>query len=327
MRSIKHYTPGGDQTQDSGRLRDAKKPAKSTKSTKSTKKFSLKSKNPPKSKPFSTRGNPQSVRRHAIYGIFTVIIGVGILSTAYYFMKWKIEVDVTDQQIGQAQEVSTITEVGDNESTDVIYNNENDDNPYWQYIKMNMIDVDFTQLKQTNSATAGWIQLDGTNINYPYVQTTDNDYYLQHSFDRTTNSAGWVFLDYRNKQTLTSNQNSILYAHGRVDGSMFGTLKNTLDSAWLDNTANHVVKISTPTEDTLWQVFSVYRTPVTSDYLQTEFESTGEYTRFLNMLQSRSIYSFPAHISQTDRILTLSTCIGTNDRVVLHAKLIKISRR
>lgn len=303
--------------QDPGRLRDAGKFSK--KSNKKTKK-SAKTQ-------FSTRGNPQSVRRHAVYGVLTAIIGVGIISTAYYFMKWKIEVDVTDQQIGQAQEISTIEEVGDNEGTDVIYNNEPNDNPYWQYIKMNMIDVDFTQLKQTNSATAGWIQLDGTNINYPYVQTTDNDYYLHHSFDRTTNSAGWVFLDYRNKQSLTSNQNSILYAHGRVDGSMFGTLKNTLNSDWLDNSDNHVVKISTPTEDTLWQVFSVYRTPVTSDYLQTEFENTGEYTRFLNMLQSRSIYSFPANISQTDRILTLSTCIGTNDRAVLHAKLIKISRR
>ena len=94
---------------------------------------------------------------------------------------------------------------------------------------MNLINVDFQELKSTNNQTVGWIQVNGTNINYPFVQANDNKYYLTHSFDKSHNTSGWVFLDYRNNiQTL--DKNTILYAHGRIDKTMFGTLKNILNN-------------------------------------------------------------------------------------------------
>ena len=96
----------------------------------------------------------------------------------------------------------------------------------------------------------------GTNINYPYVQTTDNDYYLTHAFNKTRNSAGWVFLDYRNNPDL-SDKNNIIYAHGRYDNTMFGTLKNALTNGWLKNKDNFVIKLSTPYENSL--VFITFR--------------------------------------------------------------------
>ena len=55
-----------------------------------------------------------------------------------------------------------------------------------------------TKLKRINSDTVGWIEVESTNIGYPIVQTTDNNYYLTHSFDKASNDAGWVFMDYRN---------------------------------------------------------------------------------------------------------------------------------
>ena len=73
---------------------------------------------------------------------------------------------------------------------------------------MNLIDVDFTELKKVNSDVKGWIQVNGTNINYPFVQTKDTKFYLNHSFDKKYNDAGWVFLDYRNNIDL-SNKNNI----------------------------------------------------------------------------------------------------------------------
>ena len=187
---------------------------------------------------------------------------------------------------------------------------------------MDLIDVDISNLKQTNAQTKGWIKVNGTNINYPFVQAKDNDYYLTHSFDKKYNKAGWVFLDYRN--TLEPNdKNTILYAHGRYDNTMFGSLKNILKSNWYKNKNNYIVKLSTETENTLWQVFSVYHIKTTSDYIQTEFYSDEEYQSFLNTLLKRSAYNFNTSLNESDRILTLSTCYNEKERVVMHAKLIK----
>ena len=146
---------------------------------------------------------------------------------------------------------------------------------------MNLINVDFDELKKINSNTKGWIQVNGTNINYPFVQAKDNKYYLIHSFDKSYNNAGWVFLDYRNNINSLS-KNTIIYAHGRLDTTMFGSLKNILKSGWLNNTNNYVVKLSTETENTLWQVFSVYNIPTTSDYIKTEFKSDDDFISINN---------------------------------------------
>ena len=89
---------------------------------------------------------------------------------------------------------------------------------------MNLIDVNFEELKQKNNETIGWITVNGTKINYPFVQTKDNNFYLTHSLDKKYNKADWVFMDYiNNKQDY--DKNTILYAHGRSDNTMFETLK------------------------------------------------------------------------------------------------------
>ena len=82
-----------------------------------------------------------------------------------------------------------------------------------------------------NSDVVGWIQVAGTNINYPIVQSNDNDFYLNHSFDKSINGAGWVFMDYRNNPS-SFDKNTIIYAHSRVDGSMFHTLRNVVKESW-----------------------------------------------------------------------------------------------
>ena len=81
---------------------------------------------------------------------------------------------------------------------------------YWDYIKMDMMSVDFSELKKKNPDTVGWIKVNGTNINYPVVQTKDNDYYLNHAYDKSKNSAGWIYADYRNNMK-TFNKNTIIF--------------------------------------------------------------------------------------------------------------------
>ncbi len=264
-----------------------------------------------------------SKRKLIAFLFMLVFIGVGVFS-GVKVLAWKMDSDNTYAQIEMINDNVVIEEVEDTESTEIINppEEENTANPYWDYIKMNLINVDFTNLLSINSDTKGWIQVNGTNINYPFVQTIDNEYYLKRDFNKKNNSAGWVYIDYRN-DVENFDRNTILYAHGRLNGTMFGSLKNIFESDWFDDVNNHVIKLSTLTENTLWQVFSVYHIPTTSDYLQTEFSSNEDFLEFVNMLEERSQYEFNVEFNESDKILTLSTCYNDQERVVLHAKLIK----
>jgi len=260
--------------------------------------------------------------------IITIIIlsCIGIIISGYNIIKWIIDSNNTQKQFNSIDNSTNVVETTDNENTVIIeQNNIPISNPYWDYIKMNLINIDFNKLKKENKHTKGWIQVGGTNINYPFVQTNDNDYYLTHSFDKSYNSAGWIFMDYRNNP-VDYNKNTILYGHGRKDKTVFGTLRNILKNGWLENTNNYIVKLSTETENTLWQVFSVYHIPTTIDYLQIEF-TNDEFKDFGKMLIDRSAHNFNTTINEKDKILTLSTCYNKTDKVVLHAKLIKKEAR
>lgn len=256
---------------------------------------------------------------------FLALICIGMLVySGIHIYGWFRDNGGIEEEADQALNQVEIQEVVDDENVKVVESKEEKTSPYWEYIKMNLMDVDFSELEKTNSDVQGWIQVNGTNINYPFVQTTDNSYYLTHSFLKEYNEAGWVFLDYRNN-IKNLDKNTIIYAHSRLDKAMFGSLKNLLESDWYENKNNHIIKMSTKTENTLWQVFSVYHLPTTSDYLRTTFSSGEDFKQFTQMLQDRSVYDFDATINENDKILTLSTCYKTDEKMVMHAKLIKYS--
>lgn len=261
--------------------------------------------------------------KNIILILITITSIITLLISIFNIIKWKIDSDKTNYEITNIQENINVEEIQDTENTEIIEPviEVPKENPYWDYINMNMINVDFNGLKRTNTDVVGWLKVNGTNINYPFVQSSDNDYYLTHSFNKSYNGGGWVFLDYRNNGT--NNKNTIIYAHGRSNKTMFGTLKNVLNNGWLNNTNNYVIKISTETENSLWQIFSVYRIPTTSDYLQTNFNDETEYQNFLDMIKDRSSHNFDTNVAFTDNILTLSTCYNNSDKMVVHAKLIK----
>ena len=183
--------------------------------------------------------------------------------------------------------------------------------------------VNFEELKQNNSDTIAWFKVNGTNIEYPVVKTTNNDFYMTHTFDKNYNSAGWVFMDYKNKLDGTD-KNMVIYAHNRRDGSLFGTLKNILTEEWQSNTDNFIIPFITENEKSEYQVFSVYKIENEDYYITTDFKTDNEFQKFIDKIKSRSIKDFDVNVSAEDHILTLSTCADNNKyRVVLHAVKVK----
>ena len=186
----------------------------------------------------------------------------------------------------------------------------------------NLIDTNISSLKTKNSDTVAYLKVNGTNINYPVVQNQDNEFYLKHSFDKSYNEAGWIFLDYRN-DIETLNKNNIIYGHNMLNHTMFSTLTKMLDKNFFNDDNNTYINLTTETKSTLWKIFSVYVTNPDTYYMSIDFYSKTEYEDFLNNLKNKSFYNFNESLNSNDKILTLSTCTNLNTkRLVVHAKLI-----
>lgn len=261
-----------------------------------------------------------------VWNLLLVFFIMLTILSIFKILVWNTNNKDTKRVIDEISKETNIIEIEDTEETELISVPDTEENDYWYYIKFPLIDVDISKLKEKNSDTVGWISVNNTNINYPFVQTTDNSYYLDHSYDKTYNEAGWVFLDYRNDNNL-DNKNSILYAHSRLDKTMFGSLSKVLKNDWYTNKDNHIIRISTEEENTLWQIFSVYKIEEESYYITTNFQTDTDYKDFLDILEERSIYDFNTDFTSNDQILTLSTCYNENIRTVVHAKLIKRSTK
>lgn len=186
----------------------------------------------------------------------------------------------------------------------------------------NKYKIDIQELKKENPDTVGWIKIENTNIEYPIVQTSNNDYYLKHTFDKSKNSAGWIFADYRNKLDGTD-KNIVIYGHNRRDTSMFGTLKNTLNEEWYNNEENGKIHLIIGEESYEYQIFSIYKIQKEDFYLTTNFKAENEFKKYIDRAKSKSVKSFNVEVNVEDSLLTLSTCAdNTNYRIVVHAKKI-----
>ena len=180
--------------------------------------------------------------------------------------------------------------------------------------------VDFKKLKSENSDVVAYIKVNNTNIEYPIVKTSNNNFYLNHSFDKSKNSRGWIFADYKNK-FYNTDKNIVIYGHNMRDESMFGSLKNILNEEWYNNAENKNITFLTEKENYIYKVFSIYKIESEDYYIKTNFKNDEDYEKFLNTIKNRSIKNFDINLNINDKIITLSTCANNNKyRIVLHAK-------
>lgn len=199
-------------------------------------------------------------------------------------------------------------------------------NLYKIYGNKSIHEINFNELRSVNSDVKAWIIVDGTNINYPVVQTSNNDYYLKYNIKRKKTTNGWPFIDYRNSSSM-SDDNTIFYGHNLLNKTAFGSISNLFTKSWLNN-SSHKILVLTDTKMYEYEIFSVYYSDPNSYYLQTKFSSPASKLNFFNNLKVKSKVKLPATVSENDKIITLSTCTDDNKgRKVVHAKLVSISNR
>jgi len=179
--------------------------------------------------------------------------------------------------------------------------------------------IDFDKIEEKNKDTIAYLRVFGTKIDYIVVKGTDNDYYLDHDFNKNNNKSGWIFADSSNKFDGTD-KNIIIYGHNTIDKSMFGSLKNILDKEWKEKYKDKDIILVTRDGLQKYRVFSAYKIENEEYYIQTYFENDNAFKMFIKTISSRSNYNFNVSLDDISSILTLSTCANSGkSRVVLHA--------
>ena len=179
---------------------------------------------------------------------------------------------------------------------------------------------DYGKLAAQNSDAVGWLRLPGTVLSYPVVQGKDNAFYLDHTFYKTPNTAGAIFLDSRIRDGLAA-KNSIVYGHNIRNGSMFAALCNFRDEKYYKE--HPVFELYGKDGKTACEIFSVHEAAPDGDTYACSFSGQSAYGDYLKEMTKLSLYDTGVKATAANRILTLSTCVGDKRdmRFVVQAKL------
>ena len=184
--------------------------------------------------------------------------------------------------------------------------------------------VNLAKLQSQNSEFVAWLQIPGTSVSYPVVQTSDTAFYLTHNFKRQKAKAGTLFslssTDYR-----TPGKNIVIYGHhlSHRPNAMFSPLLNYKQVGY--GRKHPEVLLDSIFRSNTYRVFAVVNWDIDGDWMpmQTSFSSTEEFTAFVQEAQCRSLYDTGVSVPENAEILTLITCDrsfgGTNGRLAVMA--------
>ncbi len=185
---------------------------------------------------------------------------------------------------------------------------------------------EFKNLLNVNKKLIGWVKIDDTNIDYPVMQTADNEYYLDHNLNQEYDKNGSIFLD-KDCDIVDPSTNLILYGHHMKSGKMFGGLDQYEDRSYWEE--HPYIQFDTLYEKGTWQVMYVFRSRVYSQeeivfkyYQFIDVNSVQEFDSNMQEMASMSLYDTGVTAEYGDRLLTLSTCDyeEPNGRFVVVAK-------
>lgn len=192
------------------------------------------------------------------------------------------------------------------------------------------IPIDFAALQQQNPDVYAWIQVPGTEVDYPILQSSnDNTYYLNHTIDGEEKKEGAIFTENYNTKTF-EDPNTVIYGHDMKNGSMFQSIHKYMDRSFFDN--NRDIVIYMPDQILRYKIFAAYLTDNRHLLMNYNFWSKDEYQQYLNSIFSmRDINAFidtSTEVTTEDKIITLSTCYAgiSTQRYLVQAVLVSIEK-
>jgi len=186
--------------------------------------------------------------------------------------------------------------------------------------------IDFDTMRQDFPNIIGWIQSAGTNINYPLMQGTDNDFYLHHLPNGTRNRMGSIFLDYRHSADFSSG-NFLIYGHNMASGDKFSSLRNYASQAFFNDHSS--MFLVTPEQNFLLGVVATYTIDSTQEHPPSYFIDEAHFDSFMADIRRRSPLRSDVAVNYGDQLVFLVTCIYADTtspwRRIVVARLIELN--
>lgn len=188
---------------------------------------------------------------------------------------------------------------------------------------------EYRTLYNKNKKLIGWLQIDDTNIDYPVMQTVNNEYYLDHNFNQEFDKNGSLFLD-KDCDVVHRNTNLIIYGHHMKSGKMFGSLNRYSSEDYCKK--HSTIQFDTIYEKGTYEVMYVFRSRIYNEdevvfkyYQFLDASSEKEFDSNMKEMAELSLYDTGVTASYGDDLLTLSTCDSseTDGRFVVVAKKVQ----
>ena len=179
--------------------------------------------------------------------------------------------------------------------------------------------IDHAGLAAQNSDYIGWLRIEACNIDYPVVIGKTNDDYIHTGFNKEYVYAGTLFVDYENQRDF-SDPNTILYGHNMRNRSMFGNLRNFLDSDFA--TTNHSFWLCTKDYSYLYEIYSIAVVRVEGSAFTLFSKFDEKYAEYVSERVQGSAITIGITPDEEARTLTLSTCYGpgvNGNRLIIQA--------
>lgn len=188
---------------------------------------------------------------------------------------------------------------------------------------------EYKNLYNMNKKLIGWLKIDDTIIDYPVMQTSDNEYYLEHNINQEKDRNGALFLD-KDCDVLKPSTNLIIYGHHMKSGRMFGNLDDYASENYYKK--HSIIQFDTIYEKGTYEIMYVFRSRVYSEaevvfkyYQFIECYSEQEFDSYMKEMAAMSLYDTGVTAKYGDRLLTLSTCDSSQEdgRFVVVAKRVE----
>lgn len=179
---------------------------------------------------------------------------------------------------------------------------------------------DLEEFRKVNPDVMGWIVIPGTQVDYPLMNGEDNDYYLEHTWDKKESTAGSICLEMLNNPDLRD-FNTLIYGHRMKNETMFGSLKHYDSQEYFEE--HPYVYILDDSGVYRYEIFSAYTAPVDGATFTYGFRSVEGMEKFLDFCIKKSVIDTDVIPTTDDKVLTLVTCTGRGyeARWVVQARL------
>ena len=255
------------------------------------------------------RESKRKVIYFLIYTILAILITLSIIYIINIFLDKKQAIQeskLLDKiEINENQVNETITEETVNESTqeniEETINQENE-----RILKVQ-------KLQEENPDIVGWLEIEGTSINYPVLQGDDNEYYMTHNYKKQKSKNGSIFLTKDYNWSIPSS-NLLIYGHNLSNGTMFQEL---LKYEKEDFYKKHpIIRFTTNNEDAEYEIISAFKSRVYYKseknvfryYYFVNAKTEAEYNEFVQNAKKASLYNIDKTAQYGDQLITLSTC-------------------